>query len=141
MSTALKLSYLADTKTAIQNAIIAQGVPVGDEDTFRSYGEKIGAITPSASIQTVTMSVDLVTQTASTYTAYLAQTEAGGEKVSSILGDDTSVTVSETQVVAGSLLVRAVLTTTGYWKTLYTAVVPDGAFNVTDDTLVWTAVA
>lgn len=39
-----KLEYLLDTKTAIKNAIIAKGVPVENNATFRSYAESIGNI-------------------------------------------------------------------------------------------------
>lgn len=39
-----KLLYLADTKTAIKNAIIAKGVDVDTETTFREYATKIGLI-------------------------------------------------------------------------------------------------
>ena len=44
MSTADKLSYLAQTKTAIKDAIVEKGVDVSSSDTFRSYAEKIRAI-------------------------------------------------------------------------------------------------
>ena len=37
-----KLSYLNGTKNAIRNAIEAQGVDISDDDTFRSYADKIG---------------------------------------------------------------------------------------------------
>lgn len=43
-TTADKLSYLAGTKDAIRSAISAKGVSVSDEDTFRSYAEKIASI-------------------------------------------------------------------------------------------------
>lgn len=36
-----KLQYLLDTKSAIRQAIIDKGVAVTDEDTFRSYADKI----------------------------------------------------------------------------------------------------
>lgn len=39
-----KLTYLEGTKSAIKDAIIAKGVDVTDNDTFRSYAEKIEAI-------------------------------------------------------------------------------------------------
>ena len=49
-----QINYLADTKTAIKDALVAKGVSVADSDTFRSYADKIGQIqsggdTPSAS--------------------------------------------------------------------------------------------
>lgn len=36
-----KLNYLIGTKTAIRDAIVAKGVNVADDDTFRSYSDKI----------------------------------------------------------------------------------------------------
>lgn len=45
MTIADKLTYLAETKTQIKNAIVAKGVEVADTDPFRSYAEKIAAIT------------------------------------------------------------------------------------------------
>jgi len=44
MSIADKLTYLAGTKTAIKDAIVAKGVSVGESDTFRSYAAKVAAI-------------------------------------------------------------------------------------------------
>lgn len=43
-TTAEKLAYLNDTKTAIKDAIIAKGVEVPEGTTFRQYAEKIGEI-------------------------------------------------------------------------------------------------
>lgn len=43
-TTAEKLAYLNDTKTAIKDAIVAKGVEVPEGTTFRGYAEKIGAI-------------------------------------------------------------------------------------------------
>ena len=39
-----QLTSLANTKTAIKDAIVAKGVSVADTDTFASYAEKIGQI-------------------------------------------------------------------------------------------------
>lgn len=39
-----KLTYLSDTKSAIRSAITDKGVPVTDSDSFRSYADKIKAI-------------------------------------------------------------------------------------------------
>lgn len=47
-TTAQKLQRLADTKTAIRQAIEAKGVPVAHTDTFADYPGKIGQITSSA---------------------------------------------------------------------------------------------
>ena len=44
-----KLNYLAQTKEAIMNAIIAKGVGVLSSDTFRSYADKIAQITGGGS--------------------------------------------------------------------------------------------
>ena len=42
MSNILKdLDYLSETKEKIRQAIIQKGVPVSEEDTFRSYADKI----------------------------------------------------------------------------------------------------
>lgn len=43
-TTADKLAYLNDTKTAIKTAIVNKGVAVPDGTTFRGYAEKIGDI-------------------------------------------------------------------------------------------------
>jgi hypothetical protein len=47
-----KLTYLNGTKTAIKNAIVAKGVSVSDNDTFRSYATKIGNIETSENLDT-----------------------------------------------------------------------------------------
>lgn len=39
--TKAKLDYMAGTKEAIKDALIAQGQEVSDTDTFRSYADKI----------------------------------------------------------------------------------------------------
>lgn len=39
-----KLNYLAETKAEIKKAINDKGVKVRDDDTFRSYAEKIASI-------------------------------------------------------------------------------------------------
>lgn len=39
------LNYLEDTKNLIKQAIIAKGQSISDNDTFRSYKDKIAAIT------------------------------------------------------------------------------------------------
>lgn len=44
-----KLEYLNETKTAIRTAIEGKGQTVADSDTFRSYADKIGAISTSDS--------------------------------------------------------------------------------------------
>lgn len=43
-TTADKLGYLKGTKDAIKSSISSKGVSVSDEDTFRSYAEKIASI-------------------------------------------------------------------------------------------------
>ena len=45
-----KLAYLEETKGLIKEAIIAKGGTVSDEDTFRSYADKIEAIQSGGSI-------------------------------------------------------------------------------------------
>lgn len=50
MSTiAEKLTYLAETKTEIGNAIVEKGQSISSSDTFRSYADKIRAISSSYS--------------------------------------------------------------------------------------------
>lgn len=43
-TTAEKLAYLADTKTAIKDAIVAKGVDMPEGTTFREYADKIATI-------------------------------------------------------------------------------------------------
>ena len=45
-----KLAYLEETKGLIKEAIIAKGGTVSDEDTFRSYADKISSIQSGGSI-------------------------------------------------------------------------------------------
>lgn len=45
MATSDKLNYLIETKNAIKNAIAEKGQEISDTDTFRSYADKISAIT------------------------------------------------------------------------------------------------
>ena len=56
-TTADKLTYLNDTKTAIKNAIIAKGGTVESTDTFRSYADKIAAL-PSGVSESLGISYD-----------------------------------------------------------------------------------
>lgn len=49
MSIIDKLTYLSDTKDLIRQAIIAKGISVAESDTFRSYAEKIAAISTGGS--------------------------------------------------------------------------------------------
>ena len=51
-TTADKLEYLGETKTAIKNALIEKGAPVNDETVFRAYASKIAAL-KSGTINTV----------------------------------------------------------------------------------------
>jgi len=56
-----QLTSLANTKTAIKDAIVAKGVAVSDSDTFRSYADKIGQIESgggSASATKLGVSID-----------------------------------------------------------------------------------
>lgn len=50
IETRKKLNYMLATKKAIRDALIAQGQNVTDADTFRSYADKILAITPVSKI-------------------------------------------------------------------------------------------
>lgn len=49
MSILDKLNHLNDTKDLIRQAIIAKGISVSESDTFRSYAEKIAAISTGGS--------------------------------------------------------------------------------------------
>ena len=49
-----KLNYLNTTKTNIKNAIVAKGVSVSENDTFRSYASKIADIEPTLGTKTIT---------------------------------------------------------------------------------------
>lgn len=49
-----KLSYLNTTKGNIKSAIIAKGVSVSENDTFRSYASKIADIEPTLGTKTIT---------------------------------------------------------------------------------------
>lgn len=55
-TTADKLSYLQATKTAIKNAITAKGVAVGENDTFRSYAQKIESIEGEPTLKVINTS-------------------------------------------------------------------------------------
>lgn len=48
-TTAEKLAYLADTKTAIKDAIVAKGVDVPEGTTFREYADLISGISTGLS--------------------------------------------------------------------------------------------
>lgn len=50
MSIKDKLDYLQDTKQAIKTAIQGKGQSVSDTDTFRSYADKINAITTGGGV-------------------------------------------------------------------------------------------
>lgn len=69
-----KLTYLDGTKTAIKNAIIAKGVSVGENDTFRSYATKIGNISTLKG-QTKTVNPSTVQQVITPDTGYNALTQ------------------------------------------------------------------
>jgi hypothetical protein len=53
MTTEEKLSYLWETKNQIKNAINEKGVTVSDDDTFRSYADKILNIETSSELPTL----------------------------------------------------------------------------------------
>ena len=56
-TTAEKLAYLADTKTAIKDAIVAKGVEVPEGTTFRGYAGLISGISAGESITLETCTV------------------------------------------------------------------------------------
>lgn len=55
-TTAEKLAYLNDTKTAIKDAIVAKGVEVPEGTAFRGYADLIGEIKSGPETATVTVS-------------------------------------------------------------------------------------
>lgn len=66
MATADKLSYLLDTKAAIKAAIINHGVSVSDTDTFRSYADKIRAISSGSTLSS--LEDEIIQDTLTSYT-------------------------------------------------------------------------
>lgn len=68
-----KLTYLNGTKTAIKNAIVAKGVSVSANDTFRSYANKIGNIQGVEDLNTELSAQDTALSTQETKIAQLEQ--------------------------------------------------------------------
>ena len=68
-----KLTYLNETKTAIKNAIVAKGVSVSANDTFRSYANKIGNIQGVEDLNTELSAQDTALSTQETKIAQLEQ--------------------------------------------------------------------
>lgn len=65
-----KLTYLANTKTAIKNAIVAKGVAVEDNATFRSYADKIATIQGGGGGETAKIDVANISFAYSTFTEF-----------------------------------------------------------------------
>lgn len=76
-TTADKLAYLNDTKTAIKNAIVAKGVAVPDGTTFRAYADKIADIQDVSSLPT--QGAETVTPTTSEQIAVASGTYTTGD--------------------------------------------------------------
>lgn len=53
-TTADKLTYLAETKKTIKDAIVAKGVDVPDGTSFRQYADKVGEIESGSAQEYVT---------------------------------------------------------------------------------------
>jgi hypothetical protein len=56
-TTAEKILYLNETKIAIKDAIVAKGVEVADDASFRSYAERIAEIETKTPLQEKTMDI------------------------------------------------------------------------------------
>lgn len=65
-----KLTYLANTKTAIKNAIVAKGVTVEDNATFRSYADKINSIQTGSGGETAKIDINGFRFSRSTFTHF-----------------------------------------------------------------------
>lgn len=52
-----KLEYLDETKTQIKNALISKGATIADDDTFRSYADKISQIKSNPNLQTRSVTI------------------------------------------------------------------------------------
>lgn len=73
-TTAEKLAYLADTKTAIKDAIVAKGVEVPEGTTFRQYADLISGISTGLS------DADLALATATEDTVFNGKTFYAGDR-------------------------------------------------------------
>lgn len=91
-TTAEKLAYLADTKAAIKDAIVAKGVEVPEGTTFRQYADLIAGISTGLS------DADLALATATEDTVFNGKTFYAGSKVlrtGRALATETNVTAAK----------------------------------------------
>ena len=88
-TTAEKLAYLNNTKTAIKEAIVAKGVDVPVETPFRTYANKIGEIQTAPDIKTITVTITNLEGPQSDGTFFYGYPMKSGEAVAYIKPDGT----------------------------------------------------
>lgn len=97
-----KLDYLEGTKTSIRNAIIAKGQEVDEEDTFRSYAQKIAAIETGIDTSDATATASDIK---AGKTAYVDGVKIEGIHVDEDL--NSVITAQETKIAELEALVRS----------------------------------
>lgn len=80
-----QLTSLAETKTAIKDAIVAKGVTVADTDTFRSYADKIGGIGETVEKTKFGLTIDNLLGSVNQYGYYVAPNDKFDVDLSGVL--------------------------------------------------------